>query len=166
MKTSKRLLIIVAGFIILLLIVSLFILRRDIRTLMEKQAFIEYKLIQVKNFMSIDFSSNWIAQIKQGKDCKVELAIGEGSDQQPKLENKNEMLILSMDSVHTIENASRMHVRVTAPVLHIIKAEGNTRIMMKNFWSDSLTVMLTDSSTFSGKNNDFTQINFKAFENE
>ena len=162
MKTSKKILIILAGFIIILLIVSLIVLRKDIGTLMEKQTFIEYKTIPVEEFASVEFSSNWTVQVKQGKDCKVELAIEEGNDLMPALESKDEILYFSVDTQRIIENTANIHARVTAPVLNTIKAEGNTEIVMKNYWSDSLTVILSDSSTFSGKNNDFTSIKFKA----
>lgn len=162
MKTSKKILIIVAGFIIILLIVMLIVLRKDIRTLREKQTFIVYKTIPVEEFASIEFSSNWKVQIKQGKDCKVELAVEEESGLVPVLENKYEILYFSIDTQQVIENPASIHARVTAPFLNTITAEGNTDISMKNYWSDSLTVILSDSSTFSGKNNDFTNIKFKA----
>ena len=162
MKTSKKLLVTIAGLFIILLVISLFVLRRDIKTLKEKQTLIEYQLVSAKDFSSIDFSSNWIVQVKQGKDCKVELATDESGNYNPKLENKNETLCFSMDP----DQESKIHARITAPLLHIIKAKGNTEIVMKNYWSDSLTVILTDSSTFLGMSNNFTQIQFKASANE
>ncbi len=166
MKTSKKILITVAGILIVMLVTTLFVLHRDIKTLMESQALIEYKLVPVDNFVALDFSANWIVLIKQGKECKVELAIEEGSNLQPKLENNNGTLFLNVEASPENENTGSIFARVTAPVLHVIKAEGNTEILMKNFWSDSINVILEDSSKFSGKNNDFTNINFKASENE
>lgn len=162
MKASKKLLLIVAGLITILLVISLIVLRRDIKTLKEKQTFIEYQLVPVESFSSVDFSSNWIVQVKQGKDCKVELAIDKDSGYNPTLDNKNETLYFSVNPVQAIDNTEGLHARVTAPFLHFIKAKGNTEIVMKNYWSDSLTVVLSDSSTFSGKNNDFTKVKFKA----
>jgi hypothetical protein len=162
MKTSKTLLIIVAGFIIILLVISLVVLRKDIGTLMEKQALIEYELVPVEEFASIDFSSNWIVQVKQGKDCKLELAMEEDCNLQPKLENNKGTLFLTAEATPEDENTGNIYARVTAPILYEIKARGNTEIVMKNFWSDSINVILEDSSKFSGKNNDFANINFKA----
>ena len=162
MKTSKIVLVIVAGLIIILLIVSLIVLRKNIGTLIEKHTFIEYKIVPIEAFASIEFSSNWAVQIKQGKDCKVELAVEEGSSLSPLLENKDEILYFIADTQRIISNTTSIQARVTSPFLYSIKAEGNTEILMKNFWSDSLTVILSDSSIYSGKNNDFTNIKFKA----
>jgi hypothetical protein len=101
-------------------------------------------------------------QVKQGKNCKVELAVEDVSGLKPALKNMGEILCFSADNQRIIDNKTSIHARVTAPFLNTIKAEGNTEIIMKNYWSDSLTVVLSDSSTFSGKNNDFTNIKFKA----
>jgi hypothetical protein len=163
MKTSKKLLILFAGFIIILLMFSLVILRRDIGTLMEKQAFIEYRATPIDEFKSVEFSSNWTVQIRQGKDCKVELAVKEVRGLIPVLENKDEILFFTTDTQFLAENTANIRARLTAPFLNTIVAKGNTEIVMKNFWSDSLTVVLADSSTFSGKNNDFTNIIFKSY---
>ena len=165
MKASKKLLLIVAGFITILLVISLVVLRRDIKTLKENQTFIEYQLVPVESFSSIDFSSNWIVQVKQGKDCKVELAMEETGNLKPKIENRDKILFFSLDPAQAIDKTEGLHARVTAPLLYFIKAKGNTEIIMKSYWSDSLTVILTDSSTFLGRNNEITQINFKASAN-
>ena len=166
MKTSKKILIIVAGIIIGLMVTTLFILRKDIISLMANQSLIEYKPVPVDKFVALDFSANWKVTIKQGKDCKVEVALIESSNMQPMLKNKNGILFLTAQATQDNEDTESIHARVTAPLLHEIKAAGNTEILMKNFWSDSIAVILKDSSKFSGKNNDFTNIIFKASAND
>lgn len=166
MKTSKKLLLILGGLIIVFLITTLFALRKDIKTLMESLDLIEYKAVTADKFVSLDFSSNWEVTIRQGKDCKIELALKENSNLQPILENKSGTLFLSTLAIHENKNTGTIYARVTAPILNEVKAVGNTEILMKNFWSDSITVILKDSSSFSGKNNDFTNIFFKALDND
>ncbi|MGD2033605.1 MAG: DUF2807 domain-containing protein [Bacteroidales bacterium] len=166
MKTSRILIICLAGILVALLITVLIMFRRDIHVLLENQELIEYTVVPSEKFVSLDFSDNWSVNIKQGKDCKVELAIDESIISKPDLDNRDGILYLSIDSISEKANSDLIHVRITAPVLHVIKASGDTKIQLKNFWSDSLTVVLEDNSTFSGRNNDFATIKFKASGNE
>jgi hypothetical protein len=166
MKTSKKILITISGILIAILITTMLVLRKDIKTLMETQDLIEYKAVQVEDFVALDFSTSWDVFIKQGKDCKVELAMKDGTNLQPKLENKSGTLFLKVEASPENNKPGYIYARVTAPILHEVRARGNTDILMRNFWSDSIHVVLQDSSKYSGKNNDFMKIIFKASANE
>lgn len=154
MKTSKKILLTVAVFLLALWTVTLFMARRDMRSMLASQPAIAYKTMAMDKFTGLDFSSNWIVKIKQGKNCRIEVEVVEQDSLKPELENINGTLYLT--STKTI------HARITAPSLQVIKAAGDTKIQMKTFWSDSLTVILDDSSSFASMKNDFDYIQFKA----
>lgn len=162
MKTSKKILIGVAGVFIALLITTLFMLRRDIKLLIETQSVIEYKTKPVEKFSSLDFSPHWIVSIKQGKNCKVELDEEESKGLITKINTIDSTLYLSVEADSLDEKTGNIHVRITAPSLKLIRAAGDTKIEMKSFWTDSLTVILKDSSTFIGSKNNFDKITFKS----
>lgn len=107
MKTSKKILIAVAGTIVVILIITLFVFRKDVKLLMDTQAFIEYKAVPVDKFVSLDFSSNWIVTIKQGKDCKVELVADENAGSKVKLQNINGIQYFGFESANDQEYSER-----------------------------------------------------------
>ena len=150
----------VAGFSVALLITTLLMFRRDIKSLVKNQTVIEYKAEPVEKFTSLDLSSHWTANIMKGKECKVELSETECAGLNPELNIIDGTLFLSLENDSV--NSGNIHIRITAPALNIIKAEGNTKIEMKSFWTDSLTVILKDSSTFTGSKNNIGKITFKA----
>jgi hypothetical protein len=121
MKTSKKILLAVAVMLLALWSIALFVVRKDMKSMLANQHAIAYKPLAVDKFVGLDFSSNWIVSI---------------------------------------------HARITAPSLQLIKAAGDTKIQMKTFWSDSLTVILEDSSSFAGSKNDFDYIQFNASRND
>lgn len=154
MKTSKKILLAVAIILVVFWIITLFFVRKDIKTILAGRSLIEYRAVPVEKFSRLDFSGNWIVQIRQGKDCLVELGVEGDQNVKPQLNNINGTLQLS--------HANAIHAKITAPALQVIKASGDTRIQMKNFWTDSLTVVLGDSSSYAGSNNDFKYISFQA----
>ena len=162
MKTSKYIITISAGIIILIMISTLFVLKRDMKSLTKTDLVVNYKTIQVNDFNIIHFSPYWDVIIKQGKDYKIELALNNSTGMETNMENVNGILYLKAVKKQDNQSADDLQIRITAPVLQEIIATGNTNIQLRNFWSDSLTVVLKDSSVFSGSNNDFTKITFKA----
>lgn len=158
MKTSKKILLAIAVILLALWAITLFMVRKDMRSILASQPAIAYKPLAVDKFDGLEFSSNWIVSIKQGKDCKVEMEVPEHDSLKPKLENIN-------GTLHFTSTES-IHARITAPSLLLIKASGDTKIQMKTFWSDSLNVILEDNSSFAGSKNDFSYISFKASSNE
>jgi hypothetical protein len=156
MKTSKKIIITTAIFLITLWIVTLFVVRKDIRTILAARNLVEYQPVPVEKFSRLVFSDNWTVTVRQGKDCGVELGALKGGHPVPGISNVNGTLHLSC--------TTHAYARITAPSLQVIQAAGNTSIDMKNFWSDSLIVILGDSSSFTGRQNDFKYISFKASE--
>jgi hypothetical protein len=151
MKTSRKILITIAAVLVILWGAILLVVRRDMDTLMANNAVMVYREVEVEPFDRIEFSSNWNVIIKQGKDCRVELEDEDGTP--PEMINKKGSLFLKTER--------NLNVRVTAPGFREIKASGNTHISMKNFWADSLNLVLEDGSSFSGSKNDFDQVIFK-----
>jgi hypothetical protein len=154
MKTSKKILVTIAVILLVLWAVTLFVVRKDMSVILASQPSISYMPLAVDKFDGLDLSSNWMINIKQGINYKLEIEVVEQDSLKPKLEN--------IDGTLHLSSTKSMHARITAPSLQVIKAAGDTRIQMKTFWSDSLTVILEDSSTFSASNNDFDYIQFKA----
>jgi hypothetical protein len=154
MKTSRIILITIGIILLAMWTTILFIARKDIKTIMATQSRVEYRPVPVDKFNRLDFSSHWIVRIKQGKDCELELGMEESDNGQPEMNISEGTLYLS-------HNRS-IHARITAPVLQVIRAEGNTEITMKNYWTDSIRVILGDSSSFTGSQNDFKYISFQA----
>jgi hypothetical protein len=162
MRTSKKILLAIAGFLIVLLIVFLMILRNSIQSIHSKAELkYKYKTVTVGNFEKLDFSSHWIVRIRQGKECKVELAVKGDSLMKPGLENSNGTLYFTVDSIFVKENTDSLRVRITMPSLKAIKAVRGTEIHLANFNSDSLHVILENGCIFIGDNNNIRYVSLK-----
>jgi hypothetical protein len=162
MKTSKKIILTIAGLFIALLLISLAILRKDLQEmLLEADLKNKYKTVAVGDFEALDFSANWKVKIIQGKECKLELSMKEDSTLKPGLENSNGTLYFKPDTTSGKGNSGSMVARVTLPSLKTIKATSGTKILLENFKSDSLTIVL-HGGTFTGKNNKFKHLSFKA----
>ncbi len=162
MKTSKKILIGIAGFLIIALVVTLLVLRRDMKTIMANASMLVYKEIPVDSFSHLKISANWKVRIKQGKNHKFELGTTEGNYIHPTLTNENGTLHLIVEETPEKPTTGLVYARITAPILHTIRAEGNSYVEMKTFWSDSILIILEDSSTYVGDNLDFKKIQFKS----
>jgi hypothetical protein len=159
MKTSKKILLFVAGLIIVSLVIFIVILRNVVQSKQSKSELKhEYKTVSVDNFEKLSFSSHMIVRIRQGKECKVEYTAEEDSVLKPGLENINGTLHVTFDST---ENSGSMHVRITMPSLQEIKATKGTEIQLESFQSDSLSVTLGNGCIFKGKNNSLKKVSFK-----
>lgn len=162
MKTSKKILLAVASFIIILLFITMMLLRNGVKSLEFKAELKhKYKTVSVDNFEKLDFSSHWIVRINQGKACKVEMTIEEDSVLKPKLENINGTLHFIVDTIIDKEKTESIHVRITLPSLLAIKAVRGTEIQLDNFQSDSLSVILENGCVFRGNNNNIKYISMK-----
>jgi hypothetical protein len=159
MKTSKKILLFVAGFILVLLIIYVGILRNTVQTVRSKAEIKHnYRTVSAGDFEKLDFSSPMIVRILHGKDCKVEFTDDEDSLKKPGIENINGTLYLKADST---DSAGSIHVRITMPSLQEIKASGGTEIQLENFQADSVNVILENGCVFKGKNNSLKRIFFK-----
>jgi hypothetical protein len=154
MKTSKKILLVTGGFIIVIMIIDMILLRNGVKSLeLKAELKHKYKTVSVDNFDKLDFSSHWFVRINQGKECKVEMTAEEDSVLKPKLENINGTLYFKVDTTIKKENTVNIHVRIAMPSLLAIKAVKGTEIQMDNFQSDSLHVILENGCVFKGNNN-------------
>jgi hypothetical protein len=162
MKTSKKILLLVAGSIIVSLVIYVVILRNAVQSKQSKAGLMhEYKTVSVDNFDKLDFSSHMIVRIKQGKDCEVEIITDKESILKPSVENINGTLHCMIDSIPEKENTGNIELRITMPLLQEIKATEGTEIHLTNFQADSLTVILENGCAFSGKNNTLKHVSFQ-----
>lgn len=166
MKTSKKILIGIAGFLIIALVGTLLVLKQDMKTIMANASVLVYKEIPVETFDHLNISANWNVRIKQGKNHKFEMGTTEGDSIQHSLTNENGTLHLIVEGTPENPTTGMVHARITAPNLHTIRAEGNAHVEMKTFWSDSILVILEDSSTYVGNNLDYKQIRFASSGND
>ena len=161
MKTSQKVLTIVTGIIVALLITSMVVVRNDIELIRVKAELeSKYKAARVENFERLDFSANWIVNIRQGNEYKVELAVGEGM-LKPVLKNIDGTLYFKVETVDSIISSGNMLAKITTPSLKGIKAAQGTKIHLKDFQSDSICIILDNSGDFKSTNNHFRFLDFK-----
>ncbi len=152
MKTSKKILIISTGLIIAIFITGLMFFRSQVNSLMTKaQLELPYSVVEAGKFYNLDFSSNWIVNIRQGREHKVEIA--KNGSYNPNVENIQGTLYFKFDSTNTENKEGNMFARIVTPDVKSIRATGETHIEIKNFQSDSLSVMLEGNGTFISNKN-------------
>jgi hypothetical protein len=162
MNTSRKILIGVAGFIIVLLISVMVLVRNGVES-MQIKANQKYKYVAmpVQPFKKLDFSSHWIVKISQGKECKVEYAAKDHAALKPKIENIDGTLFFMIEPGIDKQLTGSIPVRITMPSLQTIKAVGSTEISVEYFQADSVSVILENGVVFTGKNNSFNHASYK-----
>lgn len=161
MKKNKKILLIAAGIILVLLISSLLVLRNDMWSALNKAGLeSNYETVAADNFDRLDFSDQWIVKIRQGRGYKVQLAVEQGAGLKPRLENIGGTLYFKVEEADA-RDTQKVHAKVTMPDLKEVKAAGGTKIYLENFESDSLSILLENGVAFTGKNNHFNHISFK-----
>ena len=162
MKTSKKILLAVAGFIIVVFFTAVMLLRNGIQLLRQNDRIAtQYKEISVNEFDRLDFSSRWIVKIHQGKECYVESTADQNSPLKPTVENRNGTLFFRVDTALAKTCTDSLFVRITMPVLRSITASRGADINITDFMCDSLLVTLEDGCTFSGTNYNIKYVTFK-----
>ena len=162
MKTSRKILIAVAGLILVTFFIAILLLRNDVQSLVQKDVLkYKYQSVNVNDFEKLYFSSHWIVRIRPGKTCKVESTAGENAFLKPTMENINGTLYFKIDTTAAKENTDSIYVRITMPSLKEIKAVNGTTIQIENFQVDSLCVMLENGCVFKGINNTIKHTSFK-----
>lgn len=162
MKTSKKIVLAVAGFIIVLFFIAVMLLRNGVQLLRQNDWIAnQYKEISVNEFDRLDFSSRWIVKIRQGKECYVESTADQGSPLKPTIENRNGTLYFRVDTASAGTFTDSLYVRITMPALRSVKASQGADINITDFMGDSLLVTLEDGCTFSGMNYNIKYITFK-----
>jgi hypothetical protein len=146
-KTSKKILIIAFGFITVLLIGSMIIIRDDIETLFTTRTALEgFKPFAVEKFERIDFSANWSVTIKQGPGYKLEIANKDSSATKLRIYVENKTLYFSVDTIQSTSTPENIKVRITTPSLKSITSMKGTRIHLSNIIQDGCVVTGTDTS--------------------
>lgn len=164
MKTSKKILVTVAGILIALLVAGLLMLRNDLlRLLSQEESENNYQEVPVDTFEALDFSSRWTVRIRQGREHKVEVAVAEGDALKSRLKNVDGTLYFHAESAGEQETTERIQARVTLPTLREIKAARGTEIRLESFEADSLSIILEDSVSFTGVENEIVHLSFQTY---
>ncbi|MFO7369760.1 MAG: DUF2807 domain-containing protein [Bacteroidales bacterium] len=162
MKTSKKIVLTVAGIILVLFFAAFMLLRSGVQQLRRTDRIANrYKELSVTEFNRLDFSSCWIVKIRQGKDCLVESTADKDSPLKPTIENINGTLIFRVDTAAAKTNTDSLYVRITMPALRSVKASQGADINITDFMGDSLHVTLEDGCNFSGMNYNIKYVTFK-----
>ncbi len=159
MKTSKKILLVSGIALLTSFTISLVLLREQAyRGLAQNEARDGYQTLFKKDIQKLKVGENWNVQIVQGAGYRVQLSENHialkdflkwnGSTLflkpiPPALQNHDSPLRIMGDSFQQIEVAK------------------GARVYMKNFKSDSLAVVLQDSSSFTGENTYFTHSHIK-----
>jgi hypothetical protein len=160
MKTSTKIIIVLFAALLMAFLVGLLLVRNDLKHFLVESERERYKTMVVDTFQSIQLSSKWDVKIRQAKQFKVLLDIRD-TVYSPVIHNVNGTLQLQLDSSLWKDNGLYVHARITLPDLRALKAEGNTRINIEDFKSDSLTITIDDGCIFTGRENTFKKVFFK-----
>lgn len=162
MKTSKKILLVVAGLIVVLFFTAVMLLRNGVQQLRQNDRIANrYRELSVNEFERLDFSSRWIVKIRQGKECHIESTADQDSPLKPTIENRNGTLFFRVDTAVAKTNTDSIYVRITMPTLRSVKASQGADINITDFMSDSLLVTLEDGCTFTGMNYNIKYVTFK-----
>ncbi|MBN1143496.1 MAG: DUF2807 domain-containing protein [Bacteroidales bacterium] len=162
MKTSKQILLTVAGLVIIFFLAAVILLRNGVQLLRQNDRIANrYREISVNEFERLDISSCWIVKIRQGKECHIETTADQDSPLNPTIENINGTLFFSVDTASAKTNTDSLFVRITMPILRSVKASKGADINITDFMGDSLLVTLEDGCTFSGINYNIKYVTFK-----
>ena len=159
MKTSKKILIFIAGFALVYLIVGLTLLRSEIQEALEV-ANKQLKEVPVGQFNKIKLSAGWKVQIRQGLKFRVRLASKEAAILKPTLTVKEGTLYMNIPSTQAKNTALQVRMTIPTSTLKAIEAIGNTTIHLTGYQSDTLQVTLKDKSVFMVKDNKVKKLNF------
>lgn len=162
MKRSRKIVLMIGGIVIVLLSSGLMVMRTDLLFALRKsESESNFKTVVVENFKALDFSADWIVNIRQGSEYKVELAFDKETLRTPKMENVNGTLYFTVDSLQSNDKSKSIYAKITAPALHHIKGVKGTTIHLRDFESDSISLVLENGCVFTGNNNHFKNISFK-----
>ena len=164
MKTSQKILITGSGIITALLITSMVVIRDDIQAVFAKRNLDSlYKTLPVEKFARLDFSSaNWNANIRQGIEYKLELAVEDSTALRPIIRNVDGTLYFSIDTIQAKGNTGIIKVKISTPLLTAIKSVSGTRIHLRDFQLDSLAVDIQDGCVFTGTDNKLKKVSIKS----
>lgn len=159
MKTSKKLLIILAGAFMSLFIISLFVLRGDMEEVVHRyQLETGFRPVKVGPFDKLEFGPEWTVTINRGLDNTVSVMQDNGGI--PSVKNIDGTLIFTKNP-DSLNADGRARARIFLTKLESIKAAKGTEIELIAVETDSLSVVLENSQSFSGLNNTIKHLSFK-----
>ncbi len=162
MNTSKKILIAVAGLLLVLFFAAVMLLRNGVQQLLQNDRIANrYREFSVNEFERLDLSSRWIVKIRQGKECYIESTADQDSPLKPSIENRNGTLYFRVDTTAARTITDSIYVRITMPALRSVKASNGTEINITEFMGDSLLVTLENGCSFTGMNYNIKHITFK-----
>ncbi len=162
MKTSRKILLLVAGLVIAALIIFIVLMKSTVKELHSKMDMKKhFQQAATGSFERLYFSAPFIVRIKQGKVCKVEFALENDTMVKPILDIRNGTLYCAMDSACQNDSTGKINIRITMPLLQEIEADHGTEIRLENFSSDSISVRLGNGCDFKGSSNTFKRTYFK-----
>lgn len=146
---------------LVLTITSLVVLKSDLQSLQRKnESENRYETVSVTPFQKLDFKGPWIVQIRNGKDHKVEWQRIENDLHNPRMENKLGTLYFAMQNDIQDSSQKQIKVKITVPSLISIKAVSGSRIHLKDFDQDSLSVQLEEGVILTGYDSDFKKVSY------
>lgn len=143
-----------------LFIISLFVLRGDMEEVVRRyQLETGFKPVEVGGpFDKLEFGPEWTVTINRGLDNNVSVMQDNGGT--PSIKNIDGTLIFTKSPDSSNAN-SRARARINLTRLQSIKAAKGTAIELVDVQTDSLSVLLENSQSFSGINNKIKHLSFK-----
>jgi len=144
MKTSKKILTVLAGAILLTVVVYMTALRGHLLTYLQGKNK-DYQKVEIEQFDRLEISTGWHVTIRPGREFIVEV---EGGSAGPLVETDNGKLYFK--SIHDANEV--VNVKVMVPALKGARVSKGSTLRMDNYDADSLDIVL-DGGLFVGNNN-------------
>lgn len=162
MKKNKIILLATSAFILLLLGTALVVLRKDIQVLVaDADKELKFFPVEVNAFSSLAVPKGWKVKIRQGRDCKIELAAVGNVSLKPAIDITDGTATLKVDTAYSNPVPDVVYARITMPSIGFIQAGEYSQVRMENFTSDSISLVLANGTEFLGRNNSFKYVNYK-----
>ncbi len=126
------------------------------QTMLENSSVIKYQSVAVEYFEEVEFSGKWDIKIRPGRVCEVQVEIKNDTLPKPRLKSEKGKQFFVANNQNEVT-----HAKISLPMLKKISALQGAKIYIQDYPADSIFVELKDSSSFTGKNNQFEHIFFK-----
>jgi hypothetical protein len=162
MKTSKKILLLTGILVVAAVIVYVSLLRKSVQQLHSaNEAKNQHEIVTVDDFEKLSFSSHMYVRINQGKQCSLEIITNKNSKVKPVIDIRDGTLYCMIDTLSENQNTDSIGIRITMPIIKEIKAARGADILISNFMTDSLDVILSNGCVFTGKNNTLQSVSFQ-----
>lgn len=162
MKTSVKILLTTAGVLIAIMVTGITLLKNDARTIALKSRLInEYGLVSVEPFDHIILGEGWDVKVSQGRAYQVEIDL-ELIERSEALVKSDDGILHFMDALRDSSDTELKLARVTVPKLRSIEATKKTKILLRDYITDTLSVNMNGGGDFSSKENQIEYLSFKS----